>query len=284
MKKFVLQNKFTNYDSDSFKRYLTDIQDIKVLTVDEESILTAKLSSGDKTAADELVRRNLRFVISVAKQYVTANNRLEDLVNEGNYALMEAVKRYDPTTGFRFFSYAVWWIRRNILIYSNTNKMIRLPHNKNFIINKMTEQSKLIEQKLNRLPTYNDFIDLGFEKSDILDFLNIDLITPTSMDATSHENSGDGEFIISDSIVNSTFGEPDNSLQYDGLKYKVNVLLNKIKKPKEREVIKMYFGLCGYESKTLQNIAAELDMTSERIRQIRDKILLDLKQYSEILH
>ena len=108
MRKFVLQKNFTNYDTNSFKRYLTEIQNIKPLSFEEEKILIARMVAGDLTASDELVKRNLRFVISVAKQYITPNNSLEDLVNEGNYALLEAVKRFDPTTGFRFYSYAVW--------------------------------------------------------------------------------------------------------------------------------------------------------------------------------
>lgn len=282
MRKFVLQSKFTNYDSDSFRRYLSELHNIKPLTVEEERLLIEKIEAGDEKAVTELVKRNLRFVVSVAKQYVTPNNLLEDLVNEGNIAMMEAAKKFDTTRGIRFYSYAVWWIRRNMIIYSTQNKTIKLPHNKNFAITKIQEKMDEFEQKHGRPANEDELVLAGFDIKDIKDYFMNDNFLPVSMDTPLSTNGNDELCNLSEAI-DSESNYADTELHNDDLKMKINKLLLKIKKDKDREIIIMLFGLNGCEEMSINSVADKLKMTTERIRQIKEASLKKLSKYSEVL-
>lgn len=285
MRKFVLQNKFTNYDTSSFKLYLSEIQSIKPLTIEEEKELLESLVNGenDEIVRDELILRNLRFVISVAKQYVTSENLIEDLVNEGNYGLIEASKRFDPTLGLRFFSYAVWWIRRSMTIYLTNNKNIRIPHNKNFSIMKIQEFIDSFIQKNGRVCTEEELKEAKFSEKDVSDYFLVEALKPSSMDTSVKIENDELSGLISDTIESDLYNADDN-VKYSDLKYRINCLLKTIKKEKEREIIIKLFGLDGNGEMSIQSVAYDMGMTTERIRQIKTSSLNKMREFSNIFY
>lgn len=285
MRKFVLQNRFTNYDTSSFKLYLSEIQNIKPLTVDEERDLLELLyddNNGD-FVRNELVLRNLRFVISVAKQYVNSENLVEDLVNEGNLGLIEASKRFDPTLGLRFFSYAVWWIRRSITIYLTNNKNIRIPHNKNFSLMKIQEYIDSFIQKNGRVCTEEELKEAKFLDKDISDYFLVEALKPSSMDISVKIENDELSGMISDTLESDLYNADDN-VHLNDLRYKISCLLKTIKKDKERQIIVKLFGLDGNGEMSIQSVAYDMGMTTERIRQIKTSSLNKMREFSNILY
>lgn len=280
MKTFRINEKITQRDSRSLKSYYQELKQIPVLTHDEEYELSYAAFNGDEIARQKLIKHNLRFVISVAKQYAMGDIKLEDLINEGNIGLVMASSKFDPSRGFKFLSYAVWWIRRQILGYITDNgKTIRLPNNKVNLINKIKSEYNFLEQKLQRQPSYVEMVDkLGedFTKDDIEFYIEtMENNNITSLDAEIGGDEGTTALInlISDSsgISASYYVDEDDAI------YRRNAILNLLDKEVEREVINLLYGLDGKTPLPLKTIGFLLGLSSERIRQIRDMALEQLK-------
>jgi RNA polymerase primary sigma factor len=281
MKKFRMTETITNRESDAFKKYLLEVANIPVLSTDEEYeiAMLAHQNPKDTTNVDKLVKHNLRFVISVAKQYATPSLKLEDLVNEGNYGLITGAKRFDPTRGFKFISYGVHWIRRSILGYiAEHGRTIRLPNNKNNVMQKIKTEYDVLEQILERVPSYGeltDALDGNFTDSEISFFIDTISTTMISLDTVvGHDGSSTP---YSDLVKDNNTIESDHLVNKDDSKYNISKILGVLKSDNEREVLTMLFGLNGEESMKLKTVGLVMGLTSERVRQIRDAGLIKLR-------
>lgn len=281
----VKQEKITNRTSESFKLYLEEIRKFDKLTVDEENSLVLKVKAGDEEARQKLIKHNLRFVVSVAKQYVTPNDALEDLVNEGSIGLIKSTETFNPTKGFKFITYAVWWIRKTILMSLSENGLtIRLPHNKLTMVNKFRGLFSRLEQELGRNPSFNEMLDSVLENfdgeydyKDVLFYYENDSSAIASLDKPINHD-GEGELTLQDFIPDNTYSSPDESLISDDNKFNVNQLLKLLKNDKEREAIKLLFGLDGGTPLGLKDVGEVLGVSRERVRQIREKSLKKMKE------
>jgi RNA polymerase primary sigma factor len=290
MKQFVITSKVTNRENQSFNQYLKDISEIEVFSSKEEVICAEKASRGDKKAIDELVRRNLRFVVSVAKQYATTQNPLEDLVNEGNIGLIIAAEKFKPEMGFKFISYAVWWVRKIIMEHlSKHGRLVRLPANKINSLSKLDKQINELEQKLGRNVCIQEIIeefggDTDFDgKSTQKKFKNeymlLDTLNDYSMDSLDRDISGDdkGTTLAETISDDSMFKSADNELLTEDVRKQLNEVLD-ILKPRDRLVMVGLYGLDGCIPRTLNDIGDEIGVTREMVRQIRQKSLAILKK------
>ena len=290
MKRFVISAKLTNRANDSFNQYLKEIAAIDVFTPEEEAICTEKASRGDADAINELVRRNLRFVVSVAKQYATAQNPLEDLVNEGNIGLIMAAEKFKPEMGFKFISYGVWWIRKVIIEHLTKNgRLVRIPANKVNSLSKLDKQINKLEQKLGRNVTIQELIDefgsdLGLEeKSNVKkvtsEYEFLDVLNNYSMDSLDRDISGEdgGGTSLGETMTDLTFESADQTLIDKDTKAQLNKLLDTLK-PRDRKVMVGLFGLDGDFPKTLKDVAEEIGVTREMVRQIKEKSLDKLRK------
>lgn len=290
MKQLTISAKVTNRENQSFVQYLREVSEIKVLTPAEEIQLTLKTATGDKAAIDELVRRNLRFVVSVAKQYATPQNPLEDLVNEGNIGLMIAAERFDPSTGFKFISFAVWWIRKIIMEHlTKHGKLIRLPSNKINTINKLERQLNKLEQKLGRPVSIHEAIDdygidlsvigndIDLKSSTEQEFIN--MLSTFNLDSLDRSLSSDfdNSSSLGDTIVDDTFVASDQLLINADIKAGLDEVMDALK-PRDKKIMIGLFGLDGGIPRTLKDIGDEMGISREMVRQIREKSLLKLKK------
>jgi len=274
-------------DSISFEKYLRDIYKIKLFTPEEEIACTNKIKLGDKEAIDELVKRNLRFVVSVAKQYSNKDILLEDLVNEGNIGLIMAAKKFDPEFGVKFISYAVWFIQKTIIEYhTKYSRMIRLPANKINDLSILNKQIEKLEQKLGRTVDIIEIIDeygtedydgnINNQKFELLEILNSDNITSLDMEIG---NDDDGSTTLKDLISDDYMFKPTDYLLVNGnIKSEINNVTNRLN-PRDKYVITSLYGLDGSIPLTLQEIGSELGLTREMARQIKIKALKKLKNY-----
>jgi len=279
MKKFRISETITNRENNSFKKYLFEINSIDVFTADEEYEVALQAFQGDIKYRELLVKHNLRFVISVAKQYVTHELKLEDLVNEGNFGLINAAERFDPSKGFKFISYGVWWIRRSILAYiADHGRTIRLPNNKNNIMHKLNGRFEELEQIIERKPTLtelSDFAGSGFTDGDIAFYMDAIATSVISLDTPI---KGDGSETSYSSMV-----KDDNVIRTDYLvnindsNYNIKKMLEVLKNDNERKVLTLLYGLDDNDTLKLKNVGIILGLTSERVRQIRDSALLRLR-------
>lgn len=287
MKSLVFSKKLTNRDTQSFNQYLKEIGDIDLLTLDEEKELTKRASYGDEAAIEELVRKNLRFVVSVAKQYTSIANPLQDLINEGNIGLITAARKFKPEIGCKFISYAIWWIRKVIMEYINKNgRLVRLPDNKINVLNKLEKRMTKLEQELGRKVDVNDLIDEDFEnifsiensyrindEYQLLTMLNNNV---DSIDREIDTDDGNGT-TLGDLLTSETiFKASDYELTKNETNEKLLSVLN-LMKAREKHVIIGLFGLDGNFPRTLADIGDELGVTREMVRQIRDKSLTKMK-------
>jgi len=279
MKAITITDTFTNRDSDSFNKYLNEVAQIRILTSDEEYEIALLAATGDEKYIELLIKHNLRFTISVANQYKTKILKLEDLVNEGNVGLIMAAKRFDPSRGFKFISYAVWWIRRYILIYINEHgTSIRLPSNKSNMLHKIKIEFDLMEQKLERRPNYNELVSelenkfTDEEISFYYDSLNSRISSLDSM--ITNEGS---ETALSNLIENTTGLNVESFVKDGDSKYNIETMLSILDKPHERDVITYLFGLDDKEPLRLRTIGFILGLSSERVRQVRDIAIRKLK-------
>lgn len=275
MKQLVIKNQITKRDEDSFGRYLREISKINQLTLEEETIYATRAVTGDQEAIDKLVQGNLRFVISVAKQYQHCGVPISDLVSAGNIGLMKAATKFDPTKGFKFISYAVWWIRQNITIsISEHLKTIRLPANCEAALNEFHQVHEKLEQKLGREPSTDEIIE---NLSDDTRKGKIELYNtnykPTSLDK---EMGEDSETTLHDIIPDERALK--NTLQLDKSMQRER-LMDALKKltPVELQVVTLRFGMDGQGARSYEEIGTIVDLTGERIRQIQQKALKKLR-------
>jgi len=274
MRQLKISKSITNREMASLDKYLQDIGRGELITADEEAELARKARTGDINARNRLCKANLRFVVSVAKQYQNRGLSLPDLINEGNIGMIKAAERFDETRGFKFISYAVWWIRQTILqALADQSRLVRLPLNQVSALDKIKRANATLEQLLEREPTDEELANLlGFDKDKVRDtisssgkYISIDMpLNP------------DGEDTMLDIIINEESPSPEKETLQESLKKEIHRSLSSISE-KEREVVEFYFGLSGETPKTLEEIGEEFDLTRERVRQIKEKAIRRLK-------
>lgn len=276
MRQLKITNKITARESLSLDKYLNDIGKIPMLTADEEAQLAKAIREGDNNALEKLTKANLRFVVSVAKQYQNQGLSLSDLINEGNVGLMKAAKRFDETKGFKFISYAVWWIRQSILqAIVEYSRIVRLPLNKVGSYNKVNEAFLNFVQEFEREPTNEELAELlEMTPKEINNMLKGNS-RHLSFDAPL--SSEDGDSTMLDVIVGDDAVLPDNNLMEQSLKEEVQQGLS-ILSPREVEVLSSYYGLNNYKSLTLEEIGDLYGLTRERVRQIKERAIRRLRK------
>jgi RNA polymerase primary sigma factor len=278
MRQLKISQQITKRESKSLEKYLQDVSKEEMITAEEEVELAIKIQSGDERALNRLVRANLRFVISVAKQYQNTGLTLEDLINEGNLGLIEAAKRYDHTKGFKFISYAVWWIRQSILkAAADNSRTIRLPHNRLGEIQKISKASNEFEQKNERSPTADELSDLTE-----MDVAKVEMSLKMSKKQVSIDapmsNDDDNNSLVS-VLENSDTPDPSDNLLQESLSQDLERTLSYLK-GMEAEVIRLFYGLGGTSEMTLEEIGNTFGLTRERIRQIKERGLRRLRRVS----
>jgi len=267
----------TNRESISIDKYLQEIGKYELLTPEEEIELARRAKQGDEKALERLIQANLRFVVSVAKQYQNQGLPLGDLINEGNLGLIKAAKRFDETRGFKFISYAVWWIRQSILqALAEQSRIVRLPLNRVGALNKIGKKLSQLEQEFEREPSTNELAEeLDMSVYEVADTLKISG-KHISMDAPFVQ--GEDNKLL-DIMPNENDPMPDHRLMYESLKKDIEEALNTLD-PREREVVKLYFGI-GYDHPlTLEEIGEKFKLTRERVRQIKEKAIRKLRHRS----
>ncbi len=280
MRQLKISQSITNRDSKTLEKYFNEVSKEDLLTPEQEVDLARRIRTGDKQAHEKLVKANLRFVVSVAKQYQHSKVPLNDLINEGNIGLVKAAQKFDETKGFKFISYAVWWIRQSIMqALADNSRFIRIPVNKVGALSKIKEAVSIMEQAFEREPTPEELADyLGVTVDEI----------KSATDAISSHSSLDAPFVegesnsLIDVIENSNADDVSNDLEYtNSLRIEIERLLVHLSE-REREVIKQYFGI-GCESKlSLEDIGADLGLTRERVRQIKEKALRKLRTKTSV--
>ena len=275
MRQLKIIKQVTNREAVSLDKYLHEIGKVDLLTADEEVNLARKLKEGDEDAMAKLVKANLRFVVSVAKQYQNQGLSLPDLINEGNVGLIKAAQRFDETRGFKFISYAVWWIRQSILqALAEQARIVKLPLNKIGSIDKVNRALTELEQKFEREPTIGELSEtLELAPDDIKEALRSNS-RHISMDAPLTQDE-DGNMY--DVILSPDSPMPDRGLLNESLRREIERALATLT-PREANIIRLYFGLNGKHPHTLEEIGEEFDLTRERVRQIKEKALKRLKQ------
>ncbi len=268
---------FTNRESQSLDKYLQEIGKVELLTAEEEIALAVQIKSGESSALEKLTKANLRFVVSVAKQYQNQGLSLGDLINEGNLGLIKAAKRFDETRGFKFISYAVWWIRQSILqALAEQSRIVRLPLNRIGALNKIGKAYSNLEQEFEREPNASELAtELDMDVTEVSDTLKISG-RHVSMDAPfSHgeENS------LLDVMENEDQPSPDNTLISESLKVEIERALSTLSE-REMEVIRLYYGINKEHSLTLEEIGEKFNLTRERVRQIKEKAIRRLRHAS----
>ncbi len=277
MRQLKIAKQVTNRDTASLDKYLQEIAKVGLITAEEEVLLAQKIKQGDKAALEKLTKANLRFVVSVSKQYQNQGLSLPDLINEGNMGLIKAAQRFDETRGFKFISYAVLWIRQSILqALAEQARIVRLPLNKIGTINKINKPYSFLEQKLEREPHASEIAEvLGMPEEEVKESLK-NSGRHISMDAP----LVDGE----ETDMYEVFGNeneelPETSLLRDSLKSEIERAISTLTE-READVIRLYFGLNNMHPHSLEEIGEKLDLTRERARQIKEKALRRLKHVS----
>jgi RNA polymerase primary sigma factor len=277
MRQLKISKQITNRESQSLDKYLQEIGKVDLLTPDEEVDLAKRIREGDQLALEKLTKANLRFVVSVAKQYQNQGLTLGDLINEGNLGLIKAAQRFDETRGFKFISYAVWWIRQSILqALAEQSRIVRLPLNRVGSLNKISKTFSELEQRFEREPSPEELAEvLEVTTSEIVDTMKISG-RHVSVDAPfiqGEENS------LLDVLENDIDGTPDSNLINDSLRKEVQRALSTLTQ-READVIAFYFGLNGEHAMTLEEIGEKFSLTRERVRQIKEKAIRRLRHTS----
>ncbi len=276
MRQLKITRQITSREEISIDKYLLEVSKIDLLTPDEEVSLIKKIRKGDRLAFDRLITSNLRFVVSVAKQYQNQGLSFPDLINEGNIGLIKAAERFDETRGFKFISYAVWWIRQSILqALAEQARLVRLPLNKIGSINKVNSTFTYLEQKLQREPSVEEIANhLEISTNDVKQALK-GYKRHVSMDAplSSDEERGN----MYDVFLSNDQDMPDSTLLDESLKQEIQNSLASLH-PRESDIIRLFYGLGGESPKSLEEIGKYVGLTKERVRQIRERALKKLKQ------
>lgn len=280
MRQLKITKSITNRESASLDKYLQEIGREELILPSEEVELAQRIKKGDRAALEKLTKANLRFVVSVAKQYQNQGLSLPDLINEGNLGLIRAAQKFDETRGFKFISYAVWWIRQSILqALAEQSRIVRLPLNQVGSLNKISKELSRFEQENERRPSAEELaerLDIPVDK--IADTLKVSG-RHVSMDAPFQDGE---ENSLLDVLTNEDSPMADKSLNQESLSKEVDRALRQLY-DREREILKMFFGI-GCQEMTLEEIGAKFDLTRERVRQIKEKAIRRLKgQKSKLL-
>jgi len=277
MRQLKISKSITNRETASLNKYLQEIGAEELITPEEEVRLAQQIKAGDQKALEKLAKANLRFVVSVAKQYQNQGLSLPDLINEGNLGLIKAAQRFDETRGFKFISYAVWWIRQSILqALAEQSRIVRLPLNQVGSLNKMSKEASRLEQKLERQPSPDELAEaLEISEDKVMDSMRISS-RHVSMDAPLVQ---DDDSSMLDVFVNPDSPKTDSGLMHESLKREIERSLATLT-DKERDVINLYFGIGMSYGLTLEEIGAKFDLTRERVRQIKEKAIRRLKHTS----
>ena len=277
MRQLKISKQITNRESQSLDKYLQEIGKVDLLTPDEEVDLAKRIRDGDQLALEKLTKANLRFVVSVAKQYQNQGLSLGDLINEGNLGLIKAAQRFDETRGFKFISYAVWWIRQSILqALAEQSRIVRLPLNRVGSLNKISKTFSELEQKFEREPSPDELAEvLEVSTAEVVDTLKISG-RHVSMDAPFVQGE---ENRLLDVLENDGEDTPDSGLINDSLRKEVQRALSTLTQ-READVIALYFGLNGEHAMTLEEIGEKFSLTRERVRQIKEKAIRRLRHTS----
>ncbi|MDZ4714862.1 MAG: RNA polymerase sigma factor RpoD/SigA [Cytophagales bacterium] len=280
MRQLKITKKITNRESQSLDKYLTEIAKIDLITADQEVDLAKRIRAGDEKALEKLVNANLRFVVSVAKQYQLTGMTLSDLINEGNLGLIKAASRFDETRGFKFISYAVWWIRQSILqALAEQSRIVRLPLNRVGSLNKISKTFSALEQKHQREPTPE-------ELAEVMETTPEDIRTTlsykgrkVSMDAPLGHDTDAGSLL--DVMPDQDAVNPDAVLMNYSMQEEIQRALATLSE-REAQVLSMYYGLSGGHAVGLSDIGDQFDLTRERVRQIKDKATRKLRNTARI--
>jgi len=276
MRQLKITKSITNRETESLDKYLQDIGKEGLITADEEVQLAQKIKSGDKTALEKLVKANLRFVVSVSKQYQNQGLSLPDLINEGNLGLIKAAQRFDETRGFKFISYAVWWIRQSILqALAEQSRIVRLPLNQVGSLNKINKAFSKFEQENERTPSPEELADvLELPKEKVADTLRVSG-RHVSVDAPFVEGEDNS---LLDVLINNDSPNADRRLINESLSREIDRALATLTE-RERDIIKLFFGI-GIQEMTLEEIGEKFGLTRERVRQIKEKAIRRLRHTS----
>jgi len=277
MRQLKITKQVTNRETASLDKYLQEIGKVDLITADEEVELAQKIKAGDQRALEKLTKANLRFVVSVAKQYQNQGLTLPDLINEGNLGLIKAAQRFDETRGFKFISYAVWWIRQSILqALAEQSRIVRLPLNKIGSINKINKMYALLEQSNERAPSAEEIAkELDMTVNDVKESMK-NSGRHLSMDAPLVEGEDSNLY---DVLRSGESPNPDRELIHESLQTEIERALETLT-PREADVVRLYFGLGDQHPMTLEEIGETFDLTRERVRQIKEKAIRRLKHTS----
>ena len=277
MRQLKITKQLTNREITSLDKYLQEIGRLEMISPEEEVLLAQKIKQGDQSALEKLTKANLRFVVSVSKQYQNQGMSLPDLINEGNLGLIKAAQRFDETRGFKFISYAVWWIRQSILqALAEQSRIVRLPLNKIGSLNKINKAYAKLEQEYERTPNPEEVaLELDLTDQEVRESLRHSG-KHLSMDAplASDEDNTMYDFMRSEETTT-----PEADLLYESLRIEINRAISTLT-PKEADILKMFFGLEGYPPMTLDEIGEQFDLTRERVRQIKEKAIRRLQKPS----
>ena len=277
MRQLKITKQVTNRETASLDKYLQEIGKVELITADEEVELAQRIRQGDRIALEKLTKANLRFVVSVSKQYQNQGLSLPDLINEGNLGLIKAAQRFDETRGFKFISYAVWWIRQSILqALAEQSRIVRLPLNKIGSINKINKTYAKLEQEFEREPNAEEIAEvLDLTEAEVKESMK-NSGRHVSMDAplVQDEDNNMYDVLKSDEVVT-----PETELLYESLRKEIDRAISTLTQ-READVVRLYFGLNGSHPMTLEEIGEKFDLTRERVRQIKEKAIRRLKHTS----
>jgi RNA polymerase primary sigma factor len=276
MRQLKIANRITSRESLALEKYLADISKIGMITPEQETELARRVKLGDQDALERLTEANLRFVVSVAKQYQNQGLSLSDLINEGNVGLMKAARRFDETKGFKFISYAVWWIRQSILqSIVEYSRIVRMPHNKSTSYNRLNEAYVSFVQEFEREPTHEELAELL--NVPIRDVINAMPGASRHVSFDAPVSTEEDSFTLLDMIETDEEMQPDLKLMEESLRLDIQYSLNALA-PREAEVLAYYFGLKGEKPLTLDEIGEQLELTRERVRQIKERAIRRLRK------
>ncbi|MCQ2319439.1 MAG: sigma-70 family RNA polymerase sigma factor [Bacteroidales bacterium] len=277
MRQLKITKQVTNRETASLDKYLQEIGKVELITADEEVKLAQEIRQGNRAALEKLTKANLRFVVSVSKQYQNQGLSLPDLINEGNLGLIKAAQRFDETRGFKFISYAVWWIRQSILqALAEQSRIVRLPLNKIGSINKINKTYAKLEQEFEREPNAEEIAEvLDITEAEVKESMK-NAGRHVSMDAplVQDEDNNMYDVLKSDEVVT-----PETELLYESLRKEIDRAISTLTQ-REQDVVRLYFGLNGGHPMTLEEIGEKFDLTRERVRQIKEKAIRRLKHNS----
>ena len=281
MRQLKITKQVTNRETASLDKYLQEIGKVELISAEEEVELAQRIKQGDKIALEKLTKANLRFVVSVAKQYQNQGLSLPDLINEGNLGLIKAAQRFDETRGFKFISYAVWWIRQSILqALAEQSRIVRLPLNKIGSINKINKTYAKLEQEFEREPNAEEIAEvLEITEAEVKESMK-NAGRHISMDAPLVQ---DEDNTMYDVLKSEEAPTPETELLYESLRKEIDRAISTLTQ-REQDVVRLYFGLNGSHPMTLEEIGEKFDLTRERVRQIKEKAIRRLKgQKSQLL-